>query len=107
MKQSFFILGDKIDIISNNKDLSRKFIIDLNLKDEELISKSEIINYDDSISDGTTIFISNLNKNIVKDINNNYCIYNLIERLGRIYCKFIEKNHLEIYVNDKKFLRKI
>ena len=38
MKKSFCSLGNKIDVISNRKDYSRKFTMDLDYEGEELIS---------------------------------------------------------------------
>ena len=52
MKKSFCSLGNKIDVISNRKDYSRKFTMDLDYEGEELISVSYThllgLEYDDN-----------------------------------------------------------
>lgn len=101
IKKSFFSLGNKIDIISNKKACSKKFTIDFNLYDEELLLKSEVIDYKEDRTEGTDIYISDLEKNIEKEILDNFCVDKIINRLGRIYSKFLEKGELIIRVNGE------
>ncbi|GFZ30026.1 hypothetical protein CSC2_05520 [Clostridium zeae] len=102
IKKSFFKLGNKIEIFSNKKRCSRKFSLDLNLISDELQSQSENIAYNSKLVEGTVIVISDLEKNIKKQLESDYYIDNIVSRLGRIYGKFIEKDELIILVNEKE-----
>lgn len=104
IKKSLFKLGRKMDIISNNKKNSRKFIIDLNYNSEELIVQSENINYNSSKCEGSTIFISDLNREVNKKIYD--CEYELRTKLGRAYSKFINNNKLIVSINGIKLKAK-
>ncbi|OPJ54647.1 ATP-binding protein [Clostridium chromiireducens] len=106
MKKSFFRLGNKIDIFSNRNGCSRKFSLDIKLGGEELTSQSENIDYNPEVTEGTNIFISDLDNNINKEIINSYTIDNILARLGRIYSKFIKKGELIILVNERKVTAK-
>lgn len=68
MKKSLFRLGNKMDIISNRRECSRKFSLDINFGGEELISQSEDINYNLKRYEGTSIFISDLDDKVNKEI---------------------------------------
>lgn len=102
MKKSLFRLGNKMDIISNRRECSRRFFLDINFGGEELISQSEDINYNPKIYEGTSIFISDLDDKINKEIVGISYIDYVILKLGRMYSKFIEKGELVIYINDRK-----
>lgn len=99
LKKSFFTLGEKIEIFSNKINGSRKFSLDINSKIEDLVSKSEKIDYNSKKEEGTKIIISNLNKDIKKEIKEiNY--KSILKRyLGNRYRKFIDKNDIIIEVN--------
>ena len=100
MKKSFCSLGNKIDVISNRKDYSRKFTMDLDYEGEELISSEEIINYNCNIGEGTTIYITNLEKNISKQIQTIDYENKIVKYLGRMYSKFIDKGKIIIKINN-------
>lgn len=100
MKKSFCSLGNKIDVISNRKDYSRKFTMDLDYEGEELISSEEIINYNCNIGEGTTIYITNLEKNISKQIQTIDYENKIVKYLGRMYLKFIDKGKIIIKINN-------
>ncbi len=102
MKKSFFTLGKKIEIWSNKINGSRKFSLDTNVKSEELLSESKTTDYNDSKEEGTKIIISNLNKNIKKEIKNNNYKSSLKQELGYIYRNFIDENKVMIEVNEEK-----
>lgn len=101
IKKSLCRLGDKIDIVSNRNDCSKKFLMDLNDEGEELISTQDIINYDCNSEEGTTIYITNLHDRVSKEIQSIDCDEKIIRYLGRIYSKFINKEELIIKVNNK------
>ncbi|WP_035288961.1 hypothetical protein [Clostridium sp. KNHs214] len=94
IKKSLFSLGNKIDIFSNRKGCSRRFLLDVNSVSDELISQSESIDYNPNATEGTNIFISDLENNINKQIINSSCIDNILAELGRRCSKFIKKENL-------------
>lgn len=100
IKKSLFELGNKIDIISNNKISSKKFTLDLNLNDNEMISYYEDIKYNYNEVEGTTIFISDLEKNVKEEIVTNIFLSYTIEKLGRLYSKFITKGNLILKIDS-------
>lgn len=95
MKKSAFSLGNKLDIISNKKGNSRKFTVDFNLKYDELSFQEENIEFDESKVEGTNIFISDLQSKTKKEISED----NIIDKLGRMYSKFIDKGEVIILIN--------
>lgn len=97
MKRSLFILGDTINIISNKKDCSRRFYIDMTINSEEVLYNSENIEYNKRKEEGTYIEVKNLDENIKLQLEH---INSLTNKLGRIYSKFIENGYLIISVND-------
>lgn len=101
IKKSLFRLGNKIDIYSNRKECSRRFSLDINSESDELISQSEDIDYNSRAVEGSNIFISDLDNSTNKEINNCYCIDNILMTLGRMYSKFIKKEQLIIWVNKR------
>ncbi|GKU25141.1 ATP-binding protein [Clostridium folliculivorans] len=106
IKKSFFKLGNKIEIFSNKKRCSRKFSLDLNSNSDELESQTENLAYNSKIVEGTTIIISDLEKSLKKELDNGYSMEKILISLGRLYCKFIEKGELIIFVNDKEVTAK-
>lgn len=94
IKKSLFELGNKIDIISNNRICSKKFTLDLNLSDDEMISYCDDIEYNHNKVEGTTIFISDLEKNVKEEIKSDMFHSYTIDKLGRRYSKFIAKGNL-------------
>lgn len=100
MKKSAFTLGNKLDIVSNQKEKSRKFNVDFNFKYDELTFQTEDINYDERKGEGLNIFISDLTIKTKREIAEDKAIYNIIDKLGRIYSKFIDKGEVIILVND-------
>lgn len=101
IKKSLFKLGNKIDIVSNKKECSKKFTVDFNLNSDELLLQAELIEYNSSKVEGSEIFISDLEKDIQQEIISLYFIDNILCSLGRIYSKFIEKGELIIIVNER------
>lgn len=101
MKKSFFTLGQKIEILSNKINGSRKFSLDTNAKREELLSRSESIDYNSNKEQGTKIIISNLNKDAKKAIKDNNYKSILKKELGYIYRNFINKEEVTIKVNGE------
>ncbi|MCR1847890.1 ATP-binding protein [Paeniclostridium sordellii] len=97
MKKSLFTLGDTIEIISNKKDGSRRFYIDMTTSDEELLYNSENIEYNKRKEEGTQIYINNLEDHVKDQLSN---LNKLINNLGRIYSKFIENRNLIIFINN-------
>lgn len=97
IKKSFFKLGNKLDIHSNKKGCSRKFSLDINSNEEELIYQEEMVEYNPRECQGTTIFISDLEKNIKTELMDTKAIS---KKLGRLFCKFINKGTLEISLNE-------
>ncbi len=102
IKKSFFILGTKMDIVSNNKIKPRKFTLDINLDDDELVYQVEESEYNDNQEEGTIIFISSLEDRIRRKISQSWCISSVVTGLGRIYSKFIGKGQLKLDVNGYK-----
>ncbi len=100
IKKSLFALGNKMDIISNNKVCSKKFTFDLNLNDDQMISYCDNIEYNPNQVEGTTIFISDLEKSVLKEIKSNGFLSYTIEKLGRRYSKFITKGKLFLEINN-------
>lgn len=100
MKMSFFTLGQKIEIFSNKINGSRKFSLDTNRKIDELSSKSEKIDYNRKKEEGTKIIISNLNKEIKKEVKESNYKRVLKRNLGYTYRKFIDKGDVIIEVNE-------
>ncbi|MBN1058127.1 ATP-binding protein [Clostridium botulinum] len=100
MKKSLCRLGNKIDIISNRKDCSRKFSMDLDDDGEELLSIEQPINYDCNIEDGTTIYVTNLEDKVFKEIQAIGFEKKIIKSIGRMYTKFINKEKLIIKLNN-------
>lgn len=97
---SFFTLGQKIEIFSNKINGSRKFSLDTNRNIYELSSKSEKIDYNRKKEEGTKIIISNLNKEIKKEIKESNYKSVLKRNLGYTYRKFIDKGDIIIEVNE-------
>lgn len=100
MKKSMCILGNKIDIVSNRKDYSRKFSMDLDGKGEELESTEQVINYNHNIDEGTTIYITNLEERVSKEIQEIGFENKIIKSIGRMYSKFINKEKLKLKLNN-------
>lgn len=100
MKKSLCRLGNKIDIVSNRKDHPRKFSMDLDYEGEELISTEELINYDSNSEEGTTIYITNLDSKVSKEIKAIGCEKKIIRDLGRRYSKLINKENIIIKINN-------
>lgn len=100
MKKSLCRLGNKIDIVSNRKDCSRKFSMDLDDDGEELLSIEQPINYDCNIEDGTTIYVTNLEDKVFKEIQAIGFEKKIIKSIGRMYTKFINKEKLIIKLNN-------
>lgn len=102
IKKSFFTLANKIEITSNRKECSRRLTLDINSQSEELMSQSETIKYNSYEVDGTKIYITDLNRNIKKRINETLFNRETHNQLGRIYSKFIDKKELILYLNGEK-----
>lgn len=102
IKKSFLKLGNKIEILSNNKELSRKFVLDITSDEEELQYESEYIPYNINEKEGTTIFISKLNENIKNDLIIEDTIGFAMGKLGGLYKNFINKGNLEIFINNER-----
>lgn len=100
MKKSLCRLGNKIDIVSNRKGCARKFSMDLDDGGEELLSIEQSINYDCSSEDGTTIYVTNLNNRVSKEIQAIGFEKKIIKSIGRMYTKFINKGKLIIELNN-------
>lgn len=99
IKKSFFILGNKMNIESNNKKGSRKFLLDTSLDYEELRYQVENIEYNPKVLEGTSIYITSLENSIRRKISRSYYEESVIVGLGRIFSKFIESGELQITVN--------
>lgn len=99
MKLSFFTLGNRIDIFSNNKTSSRILWLDLDSKDEELKVHSDICEFNFNKPEGTTIIISKLESKFIKLIEEQSFINNLIRELGIRYRMYIDKGLASIVVN--------
>lgn len=99
MKKSLFTLGDIIDIVSNKKDGSRKFFIDMTQRSDELLYNIEDINYDERKEEGTFIKVKSLREYIKEQVSG---LSYIKCDIGRIYNKFIEKGNLNIYINGDK-----
>lgn len=99
IKKSFFILGNKMNIESNNKKGSRKFLLDTSLDYEELRYQVENTKYNPEKVEGTSIYITSLENNIREKISQSCCEESIIIGLGRIFSKFIENGELQITVN--------
>lgn len=100
MKKSFCRLGNKIDIVSNRKDCSRKFSMNLKGEGKELLSIEEKIKYDCNIEEGTTIYVTNLDDRVSKEIQTIGFEKKIIKSIGRMYTKFINKEKLSIKLNN-------
>lgn len=100
LKLSFLTLGNKLDIYSNNKSLSRNFCIDLNSNDIDLTVHSNIVKSNPSIPYGTTIIITDLESHVIKTIKNKNLLNSFIHELGSRYRMCISKGLLIIKVND-------
>lgn len=100
MKKSLCRLGNKIDIVSNRKGCSRKFSMDLDAYGEELLSIEQPINYDCNIEDGTTIYVTNLDSRVSKEIQDVGFEKKIIKSIGRMYTKFISNGELIIELNN-------
>ena len=101
IKKSFFILGTKMNIESNNKKRSRKFLLDTSLDYEELRYQVENTKYNPKKLEGTSIYITSLENNIKEKISQSCYEESIIIGLGRIFSKFIEKGELQLTVNTK------
>lgn len=101
IKKSFFILGNKMNIESNNKQGTRKFLLDTSLDYEELQYQIENIEYNPQLVEGTSIYITSLEDSIKRKISQSCCEESVIIGLGRMFSKFIETGELEITVNTK------
>lgn len=101
MKKSFFTLGNKIDVISNKKDGSRKFSIDFNTSSRELEFQSEVINFNKEKQEGAIIYISDLEKRIENEIVRGGYLSSILFELGKRYVRFIEKRELIIEISNK------
>ncbi|WP_195517338.1 ATP-binding protein [Paraclostridium bifermentans] len=99
IKKSFFILGNKMNMESNNKKGSRKFLLDTSLDYEELRYQVENTKYNPEKVEGTSIYITSLENNIREKISQSCCEESIIIGLGRIFSKFIENGELQITVN--------
>lgn len=91
-------------ILSNRKGCSTRFLLDINSASDELISESESIDYNPNATEGTNIFISDLENNINKQIINSSCIDNILAQLGRRCSKFIKKRELVVFVNRRRVI---
>ncbi|WP_195938461.1 ATP-binding protein [Romboutsia sp. 1001713B170131_170501_G6] len=102
MKRAFLTLGNSMTITSNQKSNSRKFIIEPNDKNTNLIHKSYNTKYESTEPEGTKIEITNLEKVIIKEIEKVEFYNKLIRELGYIYRYLINKELLQIVVENKK-----
>lgn len=100
LKKSLFILGSKIDIISNRKMLSKKFSMDFKDKGNELKSRMILIQYNPNDDEGTTIYISNLKNRIKQQLGSKKYKQEIRTELGRMYSKFISSGELVIKLNN-------
>lgn len=100
MKKSLCRLGNKIDIVSNRKDCSRKFSMDLDDEGEELESIEQVVDYDCNSDEGTTIYITNLEEKVSKEIQGIGFEKKIIKSIGRMYSKFINKEKLKLKLNN-------
>lgn len=99
MKKTLLELGNRIDLLSNKKGFSRRFSLALDKDLDELVCDSEEIQYNDKISDGTLIFISELNGDIKKRLLLEKSITEISKTLGEKFKNYIEENLLKILVN--------
>ncbi|QJA08387.1 hypothetical protein HF520_05270 [Romboutsia sp. CE17] len=99
MKLSFFTIGNRIDIFSNNKTSSRILWLDLDSKDEELKVHSDVCEFDFNKPEGTTIIISKLESKFIKLIGKKNFVNDLIKELGIRYRMYIDKGLASIEVN--------
>lgn len=73
IKKSLFILGNKMNIESNNKKVSRKLLLDTSLDCEELIYQVENTQYNPEKVEGTSIYITSLESSIRRKTSQSYC----------------------------------
>ncbi|GAA0084821.1 hypothetical protein UT300007_12600 [Clostridium sp. CTA-7] len=101
IKKSLFELGNEIKIFSNNEICSKEFILDLKIDSVELYSDYKEIEFNSNMIEGTKINISDLDKRVKDEIDNENNIKITINKLGRIFSKFIQKNELILKVNSE------
>lgn len=99
MKKTLLELGNRIDLLSNKNGFSRRFSLALDKDLDELVCDCEEIQYNEKISDGTLIFISDLSDDIKKKLSIGKSIDEISMTLGEIFKNYIEENVLNILVN--------
>lgn len=106
IKKSLFRLGNRMEMLSNRKECSRKIVLDINWGSVELMFQSEDLEYDPDLIEGTRIYISDLDSKTSKEIRDVHCLDNILLKLGRMYSKFIKRGELIISVNKNKVIAK-
>ncbi|WP_066875283.1 ATP-binding protein [Clostridium mediterraneense] len=100
LKKALFKLGNTINIESNKKDNSKRFI--LNFKDEinhELGWESENMSYNPNSKIDTKVCISNLEDDVKKEILSKKLESELLINFSKIYRKKIDKKLVKIKIN--------
>ncbi|WP_286317134.1 hypothetical protein [Romboutsia ilealis] len=100
LMKTFFSLGNRMEILTNDKSNSTKFILDLSQFGDELMYQKYDYIYNDKIEDGIFIKITDLDDKIKEKISENSFNANFISKLSRMYCKYIEQGLLKLSVNS-------
>lgn len=104
LMKTFFSLGNRMEILTNDKSNSTKFILDLSQSGDELMYQKYDYNYNDKIEDGIFIKITDLDDKIKEKISENSFNANFISKLSRMYCKYIEQGLLKLSVNSTELI---